>query len=358
MTRTSPAIVLALAALSMLATSAAAIAAPASATTALNIRTGPGTNFNVLDTLLAGENVEVTECVSNGWCHIEHDGPNGWVSSSYLAAPAPAPAPAPEPTPSPTPSDPDCSFGITLGAEGPSFSVNCGDNPPPAPTPTPTPTPEPTPEPEADTACFYTGTNFTGAEFCHGPAILNTLDSNFNDKISSVRLFGNAKVRLCRNANLGGLCSTLVNDRAALGGAINDRASSLRVFTGGIVPPAPPAAPVTHSSGSINLKQTFSANLDNGATTGNGRDIWYEAENPVAKFITPRNGAKLALGDRSNRGFAGCSTESFSGNRISIWQLPVGSYVCVKTNKGRISQFRLNGYTGTTMNLGYTTWAN
>jgi hypothetical protein len=36
----------------------------------------------------------------------------------------------------------------------------------------------------------------------------------------------------------------------------------------------------------------------------------------------------------------------------------VGSYVCVKTNQGRISQFRLNGYSGTTMNLGYTTWAN
>lgn len=358
MTRTSPIIVLALAALSIVASSAIAIAAPASATTALNVRTGPGTNFNVLDTLLPGENVEVTECVSNGWCHVQHDGPNGWVSSSYLAAPAPAPSPTPAPTPTPTPSNPDCSFGITLGADGPSFSVNCGDTPAPAPAPTPDPTPEPEPEPAGNTACFYTGANFTGAEFCHGPAILNTLDSTFNDEISSVQLFGNAKVRLCRNANLGGLCRTINADRAALGGPINNRASSLRVFVGGVVPPAPPAAPTTFSTGAINLKQTFSANLDNGVMTSVGRDIWYEAENPLAKFITPKNGAKLALGDRSNRGFAGCSVESFSTNRISIWQMPVGSYVCVKTDQGRISQFRMNGYTGTTMNLGYTTWAN
>ncbi|MBZ0215453.1 MAG: hypothetical protein K8F25_02770, partial [Fimbriimonadaceae bacterium] len=74
--------------------------------------------------------------------------------------------------------------------------------------------------------------------------------------------------------------------------------------------------------------------------------------------ITPRNGAKLSISGPSNRGFAGCSAAAFSGAKISIFAVPVGTYVCVKTNQGRISEFRMNGYTGTTMNLGYTTWAN
>lgn len=355
-----------LATISVAALSASAFAAPASATSALNVRTGPGTNFNVVDTLLPGEVVEVTECVSNGWCHIDQDGTNGWVSSSYLQAVGSGGGSSADSDDSD--SNSDCSFGITIGPDGPKFELNCGDAPS-APAPTPEPEPAPEPDPEEATACFYTGPNYSGAEFCRDPSTLNTLGGAFNDRISSVQLFGGAKVKLCRNTNLTGTCRTYTNDKANLPPIINNRASSLAVFTGAapgglvLVPSLPllplaPLTPTTYSTGSINLKQTFSANLDNGATSGNGRDIWYEAENALQKFITPRSGAKLALGNGTNRGFAGCSKASFSSNRVSIWEMPIGTYVCAKTNQGRISQFRLNGYTGTTMRLGYTTWGN
>ena len=43
---------------------------------------------------------------------------------------------------------------------------------------------------------------------------------------------------------------------------------------------------------------------------------------------------------------------------VPLADIPPGTYVCVKTNQGRISQFRVNGFMGTTMKLGYTTWAN
>ena len=128
--------------------------------------------------------------------------------------------------------------------------------------------------------------------------------------------------------------------------------------TGGLPPPPPEDEPFTHSTGSISLQQTFMANLDNGTVGGAGVDIWYEAVSAAEKYVTPRNGALFALGDRSNRGYAGCSAEAFSDESIALWDMPVGSYVCVRTNAGRISQFRLNGFAGTTMNLGYTTWEN
>ena len=110
--------------------------------------------------------------------------------------------------------------------------------------------------------------------------------------------------------------------------------------------------------GLIDLPQTWNANLDNGAVGGGGVDIWYEAVTNVEKYLTPKGGAQLALGDGSNRGYAGCVDEDFSTDRIALEDMPVGTYVCAKTDQGRISQFRINGFAGTTMKLGYTTWAN
>jgi uncharacterized protein YraI len=62
---------------------AAALAAPAEATSAVNVRTGPGTSYRVVDQLYAGENVDVHGC-RGGWCEVSHSGPDGWVSANYL----------------------------------------------------------------------------------------------------------------------------------------------------------------------------------------------------------------------------------------------------------------------------------
>jgi uncharacterized protein YraI len=56
------------------------------ALTAVNVRSGPGSSFGVVDTLSQGEEVDVLSCRSSGWCAIEHDGPDGYVFSRYLSA--------------------------------------------------------------------------------------------------------------------------------------------------------------------------------------------------------------------------------------------------------------------------------
>ena len=55
------------------------------ATASVNVRSGPGTQYRVVDTLYAGEQVNIETCRSNGWCLIEHSGPDGWVSARYLS---------------------------------------------------------------------------------------------------------------------------------------------------------------------------------------------------------------------------------------------------------------------------------
>ena len=88
-------------------------------------------------------------------------------------------------------------------------------------------------------------------------------------------------------------------------------------------------------------------------------DLWFEAVTAFEMYLAPRNGAQFALGDRSNRGYIGCSHETYSPDRIPLSAVPVGSYVCVRTNQGRITQFRVNGINPgypKVLQLGYTTW--
>ena len=58
----------------------------AEARLSVNVRSGPGTSYRVVDRLQRGEDVNVTRCRSNGWCYITHPGPDGWVSAKYLVS--------------------------------------------------------------------------------------------------------------------------------------------------------------------------------------------------------------------------------------------------------------------------------
>ncbi|MEM8784764.1 MAG: hypothetical protein AAGF19_02815 [Pseudomonadota bacterium] len=117
-------------------------------------------------------------------------------------------------------------------------------------------------------------------------------------------------------------------------------------------------APQTYSTGPISIKQTFLFDLDKGRQTSTGADVWFQAETADLLYLVPRNGARLAVGDRSNRGFSGCQSARFTPDRVSLRDVPVGSYVCAKTNEGRISQFRVNTLSGSpkVLKVGYTTW--
>lgn len=218
MTFTTKTIISAVTALGLVASTATAFAAPANATTALNIRSGPGTGYGVVDTLFKGEAVEVKECVSNGWCYIDHNGPDGWVSSKYLVANT-GPSSAPEPK-----DDPDINFGFGFDSSGNfSFGVGVGGAPV-LPPPTP-PAAEPT------KVCFYKNANFGGASFCVSPGSAdNKLPNNWNNKISSIELTGGASVKVCRNTNYLGGCKTYGSSKANLPGPYNNKITSFKAF--------------------------------------------------------------------------------------------------------------------------------
>lgn len=64
----------------LVAGSVAASARPATVTTDLNVRSGPGTRYAVVGSLPAGARVDVGGCTGN-WCRVG----GGYANASYLA---------------------------------------------------------------------------------------------------------------------------------------------------------------------------------------------------------------------------------------------------------------------------------
>jgi hypothetical protein len=79
-------------------------------------------------------------------------------------------------------------------------------------------------------ACFYEDVNFGGRYFClQRGASYESLPSGFNDRISSVRLFG-SRVELFRDRDFRGKSTQVRGDARNLRGSWGDTISSIRVF--------------------------------------------------------------------------------------------------------------------------------
>lgn len=182
------------AAVSLLALISAAHASPATATTDVNVRSGPGSSFAILDQLYRGENVDVVECVQSGWCRVTQDGPSGWVYSRYLGQ----------------------------GNQGGNQGGGQGGNPA-----------NPQPQNQGNTnACFYTQPGHRGQSFCIGNGTVNQLPAPFNNSLSSYEVFGGAHVNFCTGSNMTGACYEGSRSTPTLGAALDNQASSLEVFGG------------------------------------------------------------------------------------------------------------------------------
>lgn len=62
----------------------------------VNVRTGPGTGFDVATSLAPGAKVITTSEIVDGWQQINRKGTAGWINARYLSDTEPAPQPAPD----------------------------------------------------------------------------------------------------------------------------------------------------------------------------------------------------------------------------------------------------------------------
>lgn len=197
----------------------AAYAAPGTVTSNVNVRSGPGTNYAVVDTVRRGTQVDVQQC-QGSWCYIAKPGPDGWISSTYLSAAGGAPV---------NPQQPGLSFGFSTGPGGPTINFGIGQQPqvqPPTQPPRP-PRPPITTQPYYGEACFFDGSRQRGASFCleQGASMRDLGD--WTDRISSIDNQDGLQIQVCSEPNFRN-CRTYTTSASSLGD-FDDYIASIRI---------------------------------------------------------------------------------------------------------------------------------
>lgn len=184
-----------------------ASAAAGTATTFVNVRSAPSSTARVVNTLDAGEAVDVQGC-EGGWCYVGANGNDGYVSQRYLSI-----------------SGPGVDIGFTVqGPQGNSvtFGFNTDNS---VKTPPP---PVDDDEPLDGEACFFENSQYRGGSFCvaAGDYIPNL--GGWDGDISSIENPDGLDVTVCTRTNLRGECRTYTTSARSLG-RFNDNITSLSV---------------------------------------------------------------------------------------------------------------------------------
>jgi hypothetical protein len=116
--------------------------------------------------------------------------------------------------------DDDCHFhwvvgqGFTLECDGNSITIPGGGMPGATPK-----------------VCFFKGNNYTGQMACVNAGTSDAhVPLNWNNKVSSLKVFGGAKVRLFKHYNFTGPHNVFSGNVPVLGAMLNDQASSYQTW--------------------------------------------------------------------------------------------------------------------------------
>ena len=155
-------------------------------TDSLTLRDGPGTVYNVTGQLDADLAIMVLRC-QKLWCLVDGDTGRGWTDRGSI------------------------SFGKT-SADWPG-----GVNPDYR---------------SGGPVCFYTGTNYTGSEFCvrGGRTIQDLALLGLDNSFSSVRINGTASVAACRDRFFQSYCERIIVSQPALDPYLRRNLSSIRLY--------------------------------------------------------------------------------------------------------------------------------
>ncbi len=204
-------------------------------TTQLNGRTGPGAQYPVLFVMPVNSLVPVYRCTQDiTWCEVGFGQQTAWASAQFLQVLPQAPG-----TPLPPPQ---------LGGGGLlDFVLGQLFGQPPPRTPPPT-TPPPTPpqprDPATNEICFYADFDYLGDFFCVRMGQSDTnLDTDWNNRISSLKVGATARIEVCAEFNFAGWCQDYVDNTPRLGSPRNDAISSWRAVAATTPTPTPPPTP-------------------------------------------------------------------------------------------------------------------
>ena len=85
--------------------------------------------------------------------------------------------------------------------------------------------------PQQQRVCVYDLANYEGNAVCVNAGASDTsIGPAWNDKVTSIRTFGGAHIRLCQNPGYGGFCNVFTGEVPSLGAALNNQGSSYQTW--------------------------------------------------------------------------------------------------------------------------------
>jgi hypothetical protein len=97
--------------------------------------------------------------------------------------------------------------------------------------------------------------------------------------------------------------------------------------------------PVVIASGTVQIPQTYMADLDTGIVPRDAKnpafadvDLWFDAVSSTERYLEPYNGASMTVMGLTQVGFNECRNLQAAVARVDINNLPAGTYICVSTN--------------------------
>jgi hypothetical protein len=187
-------------------------------------------------------------------------------------------------------------------------------------------------------------------------AITNTLPSGWymtpvQDRLTEARvdIIGGQATMVCIYGGAGNIMREVAADQTCAA-----RSGGFECGGGSVPPPSPSSE--TYASGALEVRSSFSFDLDSGALGGASSDIWYESVRAGENYLTPRHGARIAVSGASEPGYDGCTAATYAATRARLETIGARAYICVRTSEGRIAQFRIDSIAGRVMTITYATW--
>lgn len=186
-----------------------AFAAPnAYVTKDADVLKNPNPASMVISEVEKGDLVSLLDC-KNNFCLVQEEG--GWVKQSSLG-----------PLNKGKPSAAPFNFSFGVGGDGkPSFQIGIGNGGPSIVVGD---------DEEDPQVCFYKSKNFNGSSLCVEPGDSDdSLSGSWDDNISSIEVFGDAEVLVCRDEDLEGACADITSSKKSLPNSLDNRISSYEV---------------------------------------------------------------------------------------------------------------------------------
>ncbi len=125
-----------------------------------------------------------------------------------------------------------------------------------------------------------------------------------------------------------------------------------------VVGPTATPAPEVYNADTITVDSSYNFDLDEGDATASdaSKDAWYHRVSAAEEYLDPQNGAVFKKWGGTAPSFNDCEDASLSGNDIDFDDIPVGTWVCYKTNEDRFGRFEVEGMGDTTITIDFRTW--